>query len=92
MVSSDMTNTLQVSVRRIKLDNGPVITTRKNKLKKKHAFQVDQLVVTWYDDNPAEHVVAHGSYLSKHGMTIHCNRVYHSKDLPKWIKEAINNV
>lgn len=92
MVSADITNTLMVSTRRIALENGPTITTRKNKLKKKHTFQVDQLVVTWYDDNPPEHVVAHGNYINKHGMTIHCNRAYRTKDLPKWIKEAIANV
>lgn len=90
MVSSDSTITLERHSRRVTLENGPIISNKKSKLHKKQTFQVTDLMMMWYGNDDPAHVVAHGSYLNKHGMTVRCKRVYHFNDLPKWIKESIN--
>jgi hypothetical protein len=90
MVSSDSTITLERHTRKVTLTDGPIISTKKSKLHKKQTFQVTELMMNWFGEGDPEHVVAHGFYLSKHGLTVRCKRIYHYSDLPKWIKDALN--
>lgn len=90
MVSSDETTSLSHHTRKITLSPGRTVSTKKSALTKRHTFMVEELVVLWHDEQEPTHVTAHGHYLNRHGVKVHCRRVYELSDAPKWIKDAIN--
>lgn len=90
MVSSDVTTSLQHHTRKIILNPGRTVSTKKSALIKRRSFMVEELVLLWHGDQEPTNVTAHGHYVSKLGHKIHARRVYDLADAPKWIKDAIN--
>lgn len=87
MVVSDKTVTLERHMRRIIVQDGPAIKTKKGK---KATFQVTEVRLVWYADEAPLYAMAHGSYQNGK-RAIQCSRKY---DLdgkePKWLRKLIN--
>ena len=92
MVTNDTTVSLARHMRRIQLENGPTVSTKKNKLKRRHSFQVTELRLSWYGEDDPMTVTAYGYYIHKKGHRAYADRSYDlaSGNVPKWIKDAIN--
>lgn len=90
MVINDSTVSLEQHLRRITIEDGPTLNTKKSKLGKKHAFKVTSLTVLSYADLDPEHVTARGIYTDKKGRVINCHRVYTVDEAPRWMKALIN--
>lgn len=77
-------------MRRIKLNPGKVVKTRRNALGNRIAFRASSMTVTWRQGKAARDVVVYGHAVGAYKLA--CKRAYRIDKAPAWVKEVLNGV